>query len=545
MKRKLLAMFTGLAISTLAFSTNVAAAVPKSALTKKYDKISNMTEKLDSYDITIKETTIIPDIQSNAVKDIHLMVSGLEDLDDLQVNIRTKTDEGIKHQYYLDGYYYTDENGSKSKYRMKPEEMLEILNNYVYLDLNSSLLESLDKKNNTYTYTATSSTLGDLLDHTLEGVQNEHKVRLLALQGNTTVDDHNNITRRRIQTVYTIYSGDEPTTCTVNSVSTFHDPGTPVTVTYPSLKAYADKTLKDNIVEVTKEVKTVYATADLNVRAANDVSSAVLGGIPAGGEIRQVGKTSDGWIKIDYNGTPAYVSADYVTDTKPVITTPMSGTMYATTIVNIRDKASSEGTLLGGLNAGDPIVVTGYTNNNWIRVKYKNQTAYICRDYLTWDSPVTAMGGIMFVAGELANVRSFQSTDGDILGTLTQGDTVSVTGYTGNNWIRVNYNGKTGYIYANLLSWEDPLASAKDDSDDSKTKPEKVTYDIKQTYGVVTNLGINTITVACNNGKTLVLDRSDADINCPTSGLHNGLYASIVYEAGSDGSKRLMLIEEM
>lgn len=91
------------------------------------------------------------------------------------------------------------------------------------------------------------------------------------------------------------------------------------------------------MVQITEKKATVYATVDLNVRAQNNVSAAVLGGIAAGGTITQTGYTSDGWIQIDYQGTTAYVSADFVSEKKPVIVKSMSGTMYATTEVYVRN----------------------------------------------------------------------------------------------------------------------------------------------------------------------------------------------------------------
>ena len=540
-----------LLVSAVLGST-VSATVPDSEVTSSYDSAVDLQDNQDSLDVTVNETTIVPDIKENAGKTIHLQVSGLQDLKNLKAAISIETDDGTKEQYYTDGYFYDNDSGKNIKYAMKPEEMLQIMNQYVYLNLNSEYLDSLDYNNDSYLFTATEKTLGEFTDNILEGVQSEHQTSLMTLQGYVNTDDQGRIIKRRIQTVYTVRSGEEPQTCTLNSVSTFADPGSPVTVTIPDLSSYKESKADKPVVQITEKSATVYATADLNVRAQNNVSAAVLGGIAAGGTITQTGYTSDGWIQIDYQGTTAYVSADYVSEKKPVIVKSMSGTMYATTEVYVRNAAGTDGAILGSLSTGNTVSVSGYTNNNWIRITYNGQTGYVSSYYLSWNAPVTAMGGTMYVTNVQANVRSYYSTDADVLGTLGYGDDVTVTGYTPNNWIRISYKGYTGYVYGDLLSWTDPLdysdVSFGDDNDDqnsgSSSNPADISS-VKQVYGTVMSSGMSTITVSCNNGKILNLAKEDGEINCP-NGLYNGLYVSVVYYHDSaSGADILQALDAM
>ena len=538
-----------LLVSAVLGST-VAAAVPDSEVTRSYDSAVDLQDNQDSLDVTVNETTIVPDIKENAGKTIHLQVSGLQDLKNLKAAISIETDDGTKEQYYTDGYFYDNDSGKNIKYAMKPEEMLQIMNQYVYLNLNSEYLDSLDYNNDSYLFTATEKSLGEFTDNILEGVQSEHQTSLMTLQGYVNTDDQGRITKRRIQTVYTIRSGEEPQTCTLNSVSTFSDPGTPVTVALPDLSSYKESKADKAVVQITEKSATVYATADLNVRAQNNVSAAVLGGIAAGGTITQTGYTSDGWIQIDYQGTTAYVSADYVSEKKPVIVKSMSGTMYATTEVYVRNAAGTDGAILGSLSTGNTVSVSGYTNNNWIRITYNGQTGYVSSDYLSWNAPVTAMGGTMYVTNVQANVRAYYSTDANVLGTLGYGDDVTVTGYTPNNWIRISYKGYTGYVYGDLLSWTDPLdysdASFEEDDQNSGSSSNPAdTSSVKQVYGTIMSSGMSTITVSCNNGKILNLAKEDGEINCP-NGIYNGLYVSVVYYHDSaSGANILQALDAM
>ena len=538
-----------LLVSAVLGST-AATAVPDSEVTRSYDSAVDLQDNQDSLDVTVNETTIVPDIKENAGKTIHLQVSGLQDLKNLKAAISIETDDGTKEQYYTDGYFYDNDSGKNIKYAMKPEEMLQVMNQYVYLNLKSEYLDSLDYNNDSYLFTATEKSLGEFTDNILEGVQDEHQTSLMTLQGYINTDSQGQITKRRIQTVYTVRSGEEPQTCTTNSVSTFTDPGKAVTVTLPDLSSYKESKADKPVVQITEKKATVYATADLNVRAQNNVSAAVLGGIAAGGTITQTGYTSDGWIQIDYQGTTAYVSADFVSEKKPVIIKSMSGTMYATTEVYVRNAAGTDGAILGSLSTGNTVSVSGYTNNNWIRITYNGHTGYVSSDYLSWNAPVTAMGGTMYVTNVQANVRSYYSTDADVLGTLGYGDDVTVTGYTPNNWIRISYKGYTGYVYGDLLSWTDPLdysdvSFEEDDQNSGSSSNPADTSSVKQVYGTIMSSGMSTITVSCNNGKILNLAKEDGEINCP-NGIYNGLYVSVVYYHDSaSGANILQALDAM
>ncbi len=549
MKRKHMLLQAFLLSAALGISAS--AAVSDSEVTRSYDSAVDLQDKQDSIDVTVTETTSVPDIKENASKTICLKASGLQDLKNLKVSISIQTDEGTKEQYYIDGYFYDNDSGENVKYAMKPEAMLQIMNQYVYLNLNSQYLDSLDYNNNSYMFTATEDTLGDFTEKVLEGAQDEHQVSLMTLQGYVNTDTKGQITKRRIQTVYTVRSGDEPQTCTTNSVSTFINHDSAITIAMPDLSSYKESKATEAVVEITEKKATVYATDDLNVRAQNNVSATVLGGIAAGSEITQLGYTSDGWIQISYQGAIAYVSADFVSEKKPVIVKSMSGIMYATTEVYVRSAAGTDGAILGSLSTGNTVTVSGYTNNNWIRITYNGQTGYVFRDYLSWNAPVTAMGGTMYVTGVQANVRSYYSTEATVLGTLGYGDDVTVTGYTPNNWIRISYKGATGYIYGDLLSWTDPLdysnyTPATDNQQPSSGSSNPAdSSSVKQVYGTVISSGMSTMTIACNNGKILNLAKEDGEINCP-NGIYNGLYVSVVYYHDSTtGADILQVMDAM
>ena len=73
--------------------------------------------------------------------------------------------------------------------------------------------------------------------------------------------------------------------------------------------------------ETKQETKeTVYATAGVNIRAKASADADKIGTLAAGGSITRTGKTSSGWSRVDYNGQTGYIKSDYLTTTKPTVT---------------------------------------------------------------------------------------------------------------------------------------------------------------------------------------------------------------------------------
>lgn len=90
-----------------------------------------------------------------------------------------------------------------------------------------------------------------------------------------------------------------------------------LTTTKPA--AASDSTQQTS--ETKQETKeTVYATAGVNIRAKASADADKIGTLAAGGSITRTGKTSSGWSRVDYNGQTGYIKSDYLTTTKPTVT---------------------------------------------------------------------------------------------------------------------------------------------------------------------------------------------------------------------------------
>ena len=58
-------------------------------------------------------------------------------------------------------------------------------------------------------------------------------------------------------------------------------------------------------------------------------------------------------------------------------------TAYVVSSVNVRADALSGSEILGVLDGGDSVTVTGICANGWYRVIYEGKTGYVWRDYLS------------------------------------------------------------------------------------------------------------------------------------------------------------------
>ena len=164
----------------------------------------------------------------------------------------------------------------------------------------------------------------------------------------------------------------------------------------------------------------------------------------------------DGTVIVSLPDLSAYQSTD--PETPPVTITPKTGTIYVTTDVNVRAAGSIDAAVIGGFESGSGVTQTGYTSDGWVQVQYNGQTGYIWGVYTSTVRPVktTDSSGIMYATADV-NVRADHSVDGAILGVLKKGGSIEITGNTDNGWTRVRYEGQTGYISSNYLSWSEPV----------------------------------------------------------------------------------------
>ncbi len=146
---------------------------------------------------------------------------------------------------------------------------------------------------------------------------------------------------------------------------------------------------------------TVMLTDAVRIRSSPDDSdtSNVIAKAAKGDTYTKIGE-EDGWTKIRYKDTEAYVSSEYVTEADAASTgsdtggeatttdgggTPASGTVTVNdNSVRVRSSAdtSSDANVIGKANSGETYPLKG-EENGWYQIDFKGQTGYIKGDYAT------------------------------------------------------------------------------------------------------------------------------------------------------------------
>ncbi len=147
---------------------------------------------------------------------------------------------------------------------------------------------------------------------------------------------------------------------------------------------------------------------------------------------------------------------------------PVSYRVTAKDEVNLRSTPSIEGEIVGTLKKGEFLLCTGRGDMGWSRLDFSGQTVYAVTSYLTETvlpepEPDPALGHTFQNVQESVtakievNLRSTPSSEGEIVGTLKNGEVLIRTGLGDRGWDRLTYNGNTVYAVSSYLTPAEPF----------------------------------------------------------------------------------------
>lgn len=487
-------------------------------------------DALDGLDVSVDETTVSSGTNLSASKKVKLKVSGIKG-SSLKASIEMRTDEGSSESYYQNGYYYTTTSDGRQKRAMERSDIWTMINSEIYLDMTSNYLKMLysksDETGTTYYFAATSDTLGDYAKKILTGIGIDEGITIDSLQGTMETNADGHVQQRSLQIVYTVSTGENSETFFTQTLAQFHQNGESVAVELPDLSDYKEAEPDKPVETITPLVRTVYTTADVNVRAAGGLNAVILGGLNAGSGVTQTGYTSDGWIQIQYNEATGYIWGDYISTKKPVLTRNTSGTMYATTGVNVRASYSSDSEIIGGLSKGQGIDITGTTDNGWIRVKFGGRTGYVYADYLSWSEPIVdtyvkngyISGTVVDASYGTLQIRRDDGQGNIIFNTMYAEMKLKDTICTG-DWVEVSYSGSgTPYTASRINDY---------------TRHEGVEERSYSVEGVVTSCTPSRLELSGSDGVYRTFDISNTDIEMAGS-LSEGQVVEVTWMSAANG----------
>jgi cell wall-associated NlpC family hydrolase len=149
------------------------------------------------------------------------------------------------------------------------------------------------------------------------------------------------------------------------------------------------------------------------VRAGAGTSAEVLGTLLRGQRIPTTAKARNGWVKVRFHRTTAYVAASKLTlattNLPPAPTTiDLSTAKVATTGLNVRSGPSVTKGVVARLTEGDDVVPTGKLSGGYAQITYAGQNRWVSVRYVGSLAPVVTTADAD--AGAAAKVLAFART---------------------------------------------------------------------------------------------------------------------------------------
>ncbi|MFD1706491.1 SH3 domain-containing protein [Siminovitchia sediminis] len=255
-----------------------------------------------------------------------------------------------------------------------------------------------------------------------------------------------------------------------------------------------------NSISVTSASGTYIVTASsLNVRSGNGTNYPSIGTLKKDNQVKVTGITSNNWYRISFGEKTGYVSGAYLkaepapkpakkTNTAIKVSSASGTYIVTASSLNVRSGNGTNYPSIGTLKKDNQVKVTGITSNNWYRISFGEKTGYVSGAYLkaepapkpakktNTDIKVSSASGTYIVTASSLNVRSGNSTKYSSLGTLKKNNQVKVTGKTNNNWYRISFKGKTGYVSGSYLKAKPAPKPAKKTNTAIKVSKASGTY---------------------------------------------------------------------
>lgn len=246
--------------------------------------------------------------------------------------------------------------------------------------------------------------------------------------------------------------------------------------------------------------KVVNVSSTLNIRASAKGDSEVVGSLKKDSIVNIYGE-ENGWYKIAYSNYGetkfGYVSKNYIM----IISTSENSNnnssnnggqsnssssgkkgqvINVSTSLNVRNSASSHGTVIAYLKNGQEVTIN-YEENGWYNVSFAgNKTGFVSKSYIqiindssnntssgsgnsssgsNTNTSNSKKGHVVDVSTSL-NVRSSASSSASIIGHLKNGQQVTIIGEQ-SGWYKITFDGnKTGYVSKSYIKLDDSASNS-------------------------------------------------------------------------------------
>ena len=193
---------------------------------------------------------------------------------------------------------------------------------------------------------------------------------------------------------------------------------------------------------------TVYTNAQVNLRSAPDLNSAVLTTLPVAEELAVLGRAEveqpkigqpDQWLEVQTaSGQAGYVAAWLVLDTKGEAFPPSGIIVYPIDQVNLRSGPASTFPQLGIFSSMEPLSVLGDAGiadsrigqkDEWLQVAAQNgQRGFVAAWLVRLNGELPPKSGLVVYPTFMLNLRARPDEDSNVLAVLAPEDALKVLG---------------------------------------------------------------------------------------------------------------------
>ncbi len=189
------------------------------------------------------------------------------------------------------------------------------------------------------------------------------------------------------------------------------------------------------------------------LRTGPSSSSAKIVKIPKGKKVT-AGVQDGSYTKIVYKGSKTYggwFPTKYLKSAKSSGSSSSSSSSSSSTTTRtlataiwLRTGPGTNYSRIRAIEGGESVTVHSL-NGTWYHVSYHGATGYIRQGYFVNETPIREVATAVYM-------RTAPTKSASVITVVPALAKVSVLARTSNNWCKVNYNGRTGYIYGGYFT---------------------------------------------------------------------------------------------
>ena len=202
---------------------------------------------------------------------------------------------------------------------------------------------------------------------------------------------------------------------------------------------------------------TLTAVSTVNIRSAASATSRVLGNLDKGQKVT-ASSTRKGWTAISFAGGRAYVASKYLSkSTKIAVSVKVTtgSVRSATAAVNVRRGAGTSYAIRSVLPNGAAVTMTGKTSRGYGQVVTGRTTGWASLAYLASIRGVLPAAVDTRVATADLSLRTSSTASARVVGEVSKGTEVSITGVTAGGRAQIVYGGAARWVTAKYLATTD------------------------------------------------------------------------------------------